>query len=308
MLDRGSLAGHLAALFTILVWGTTFVSTKVLLAAFSPIDILVFRFTIGFIALILVYPKRLRISDKRQELLFMAAGLAGVTLYFLLENIALTYTYASNVGVIITMAPFFTAFFARFFLAEEDFKVNFMIGFIAALSGVFLISFNATTVLQLNPKGDVLALVAAGLWAIYVVLTKKISALGYHTIQTTRRIFFYGILFMIPLLPFFGFSWNLARFSQPIYLINMLFLGVFASAVCFVTWNLAVKRLGATKTSVYIYLVPVITVVTAVMVLGEKMTLVSVVGILLTILGLLISEKRKLFWKKEGQITEDKQN
>ncbi|AFA47218.1 hypothetical protein Awo_c04170 [Acetobacterium woodii DSM 1030] len=88
----------------------------------------------------------------------------------------------------------------------------------------------------------------------------------------------------------------------------MLFLGVFASAVCFVTWNLAVKRLGATKTSVYIYLVPVITVVTAVMVLGEKMTLVSVVGILLTILGLLISEKRKLFWKKEGQITEDKQN
>lgn len=308
MLARDNLVGHLSALFTILVWGTTFVSTKILLVAFSPIDILVFRFTIGFIALTLVYPKRLRISDKRQEFLFMAAGLAGVTLYFLLENIALTYTYASNVGVIITMAPFFTAIFAHFLLAEENLKVHFVIGFIAALIGVFLISFNGTTVLQLNPKGDFFALVAASLWAIYVVLTKKISALGYHTIQTTRRIFFYGILFMIPLLPFFGFSWNLGRFSQPIYLINLFFLGLFASAVCFVTWNLAVKRLGATKTSVYIYLVPVITVVTSVIVLGEKMTLMSVTGILLTLLGLLISEKRKFFWKKEDQITEYKQN
>lgn len=303
MIDQNNLTGHFAAAFTILVWGTTFASTKILLAVFTPIEILVFRFTIGFIALSLVYPKRLRISRRHEEVLFMGAGLCGVTLYFLLENIALTYTYTSNVGVIISIAPFFTAILAHFFLAGEKLSANFFVGFMAAIMGIFLISFNGTMVLQLNPLGDLLAILAALVWAIYSVLTKKISAFGYHTIQTTRRIFFYGLLFMIPTLPFFNFHWQLAPFYQPVYLLNLLFLGLLASAVCFVTWNLAVKRLGATKTSVYIYLVPVITVVTSVIVLNEKVTWMAVLGTMMTLFGLLISEKRMPFGKKQNDKT-----
>lgn len=99
-------AGHLAALFTVLIWGTTFISTKVLLADFQPAEILFFRFALGFAALLLVCPRRLELNDPRQELLFAAAGLCGICLYYLLENIALTYTMASNVGVIISVAPF----------------------------------------------------------------------------------------------------------------------------------------------------------------------------------------------------------
>lgn len=298
MINQDNLTGHLAAVFSILVWGTTFASTKILLTAFTPIEILVFRFTIGFVALSLVYPKRLPFSRRHEEILFMGAGLCGVTLYFLLENIALTYTYAANVGVIISIAPFFTAMLAHLFLAGEKLSANFFIGFVAAIMGIFLISFNGTTVLQLNPIGDLLAVLAALVWAIYSVLTKKISAFGYHTIQTTRRIFFYGLLFMIPTLPFFDFQWQAAPIYQPIYLLNLLFLGLLASAVCFVTWSLAVKRLGATKTSVYIYMVPVITVVTSVIVLNEKITGVAVLGTALTLFGLVISEKRISFKKK----------
>lgn len=99
-------AGHLAALVTILIWGTTFISTKVLLQDFQPIEILFFRFVLGLIALFLVYPHPLKGTSLRQELTFAAAGLSGVCLYYLLENIALTYTMASNVGVIISVAPF----------------------------------------------------------------------------------------------------------------------------------------------------------------------------------------------------------
>ncbi|MCB4339022.1 putative inner membrane transporter YhbE [Bacillus subtilis] len=95
-------SGHIAAIVTILIWGTTFISTKVLLADFSPMEILFYRFLMGFIALILVRPNMIPFRNWRQELLFAGAGLFGVTLYFLLENIALTYTYASNVGMIVT--------------------------------------------------------------------------------------------------------------------------------------------------------------------------------------------------------------
>ena len=100
-------SGHLAALLTIFIWGTTFISTKILLTDFKPIEILFFRFLIGLFILILIYPKRLRKTTKKQELTFALTGLCGVTLYYLLENIALTYSMASNIGVIISIAPFF---------------------------------------------------------------------------------------------------------------------------------------------------------------------------------------------------------
>ena len=101
-------AGHLAALFTIIIWGTTFISTKVLLTDFKPVEILFFRFVMGFAALFLVCPHRMKGVERKQELTFVLAGLCGICLYYLLENIALTYTMASNVGVIISVAPFFT--------------------------------------------------------------------------------------------------------------------------------------------------------------------------------------------------------
>ncbi len=292
MSEEQRLSGHLAAAFTIFIWGITFVSTKILLTAFSPIEILVLRFVLGYLALTLVYPRRLGRRRWSEELLMMGAGLCGVTLYFLLENIALSYSYASNVGVIISIAPFFTAILAHLFLDGEKLRLNFFIGFIAAIVGIFLISFNGITVLKLNPIGDLLAVLAAAVWAIYSVLTRKISALGYHTIQTTRRIFFYGLLLMLPTLPFFKVDWSLAPLSQPVYLANLLFLGLLASALCFVTWSLAVAWLGATKTAVYIYLVPVITVASSVLVLQERLTGMAVMGSALTLLGLVISEKQ----------------
>ena len=118
-MKRENAAGHLAALLTVVIWGTTFISTKVLLRDFEPVEILFIRFVMGFAALELVNPRRLRGTTARQEGLFAAAGLCGVCLYYLLENIALTYTMASNVGVIISVAPFFTALLSRLFLRQE---------------------------------------------------------------------------------------------------------------------------------------------------------------------------------------------
>lgn len=287
------VVGHVAAFVTILIWGTTFISTKVLLRVFSPIEILFIRFLIGYATLWCVSPRRLKLKDWRQELYFGAAGLCGVTLYYLFENIALTYTLASNVGVIISAAPFFTVICSCLLLHERRPGGRFFVGFLIAMTGIGLISFGSDASLQLNPLGDVLALVAAVIWAVYSTITKKLSEFGYGTVQTTRRTFFYGLVFMIPVLFLMDFHVSLEMFSDGKMVLNLLFLGLGASALCFVTWNLAVKILGAVKTTVYIYMVPVITTVTSVIILHERITLPVVCGIVLTLVGLFMSEDRR---------------
>ncbi len=294
MTDKKNTAGHLSALITILIWGTTFVSTKVLLKDFMPIEILFFRFIIGYITLLLVYPHHVKMLNLKQELYFVVAGLLGVTLYFLLENIALTYTLASNVGVIISIAPFFTAIFAHMFLDHEKLTLRFFIGFIVATLGIILVSFNGDFVLKLNPLGDILAVIAAIVWAVYSVLMRKISGFQYNTIGSTRKVFFYGLFFMIPVIFMFKFKLGLDRFTSAAYLLNILYLGFGASALCFVTWNWSVKILGVVKTSVYIYLVPVITVVSSAVLLHENITWIAMVGIILTLAGLFISEGKQI--------------
>lgn len=288
-----TIHGHIAAFLTILIWGTTFISTKVLLISFEPVEILFIRFMIGYFALWCVCPRRLKVRRRKQEWYFAAAGLCGVTLYYLFENIALTYTLASNVGVIISIAPFFSVIFSCLFLHDRRPNIRFFAGFLIALAGIFLISFGGEKNLQLNPVGDLLAVIAAMIWAAFSTITKKISGFGYNTIQTTRRTFFYGLIFMLPALLLMDFHMELQQFASLKNLLNLLFLGFGASALCFVTWNLAVKILGSVKTSVYIYMVPVITAVTSALILHEKLTRTIISGIVLTLIGLFLSEDRK---------------
>ncbi len=300
-MESKKTAGHLAALLTIVIWGTTFISTKILLTDFQPVEILFFRFVMGFLVLWAAFPRRLKTAGCRQELTFAAAGLCGICLYYLLENIALTFTMASNVGVIISVAPFFTAILAHLFMkSEEKLRVRFFAGFIVAMAGIILISFNGAE-LRLNPMGDLLAVIAALVWACYSILTRKIGSFGYPVILSTRRTFFYGILFMIPALFFWDFHLELSRFADMADLFNILYLGLGASALCFVTWNFAVKELGAVKTSVYIYMVPVITVATSVLILHEPLTLLAGIGTVLTLTGLFLSEHKTGRKNKNGR-------
>ena len=153
--------GHMAAIFTILLWGTTFISTKILLRDFAPAEILIIRFVMGLIALVIACPKPIRGTTLRQELTFAGAGLSGITLYYLLENIALTHTTASNVSVIASVAPFFTVLLSyAVSRGKEKLRVMYFVGFAIAMTGICMLSFS-TTKFQAEPLGDLLALIAA---------------------------------------------------------------------------------------------------------------------------------------------------
>lgn len=284
--------GHLAAIFTVAIWSTTYISTKILLGSFHPVEIMVYRFAIGFLALLVIGHGSMPLKKKRHELLFALAGLCGITFYFTLQNIALTYTYASNACVVISTAPIFTALLSRILMGRETrLSVNFFIGFAVAIIGILLISFNGAR-MELNPLGDLLNVCAAIIWGFYSVITRKISNLGYHTMRSTRKIFFYGLLFMIPIVLWMDIDFSFAALAVPENILHLLYLGIGASAVCFFTWNHAIRVLGAVKTSVYIYLEPAITVVTSMLILGEHITYLAVIGTVLTMTGLILSERR----------------
>lgn len=282
--------GHLLALFSILIWGTTFICTKVLLRDFRPPEILFIRESLAILALTVARPKRLRLKDPRHHLLFAGAGLCGVTLYSLLEYWALTFTYAANCSIIVSTAPFFVAIAMRWFFKSERFGLSFFVGFGVAMAGIGMLSLSGQA-LHINPLGDLLCLLAAISWAGYSVLVKKIEAQGYDTLLVTRRIFMMGMLWLLPLLPFLGFAPNWAALAKPVNLLNFLFLGLGASALCYVTWNTAVKLLGAVKTSVYIYLNPVITLLAAWLFLQDPILPMAVLGAALALAGLVISQR-----------------
>lgn len=280
--------GHLSASFTVIIWALTFISTKVLLELFLPIEILFVRFLIGFLVLTIVSRKFLPFKSWREERYYIVAGLFGVFLYYYLENVALTYTLAMNVGIIGSVIPFMTALISRFVLKQGMIPRVFILGFICSMIGISLISLSGT--LNVNPIGDGLALVATICWASYSLIVKKISEFGYGTIATTQRIFFYGLLFMLPVLVITLDKFDFSRFLQVESLGNLLFLGIGASALCFVTWNFSVKNLGAVRAAVYIYTIPMLTTIASVLILGERLTLKTFIGILLTLTGLLLSE------------------
>ncbi len=287
------IRGHLVALGTVFVWGLTFVSTKVLLTDYSPLEVLFFRFVLGYFTLVLFYPRMLPIRSFKEERLFMGAGFCGVTLYFLLENIALNYTLASNVGIIVAIAPFCTALLAQVMLrgfTQEQLSWTFFMGFVVAMSGIGLIIFNGAVHLELNPVGDLLAAGAALTWAFYSIFMRMIGELRYNMALCTRRVFFYGVSFMLPVVYWQGVHFDMDVFLRPVNVCNFLFLAVIASSLCFATWSWSVKVLGAVKASAYIYLVPVVAVFAASFILQENITPLAMLGTALTLAGLIISE------------------
>lgn len=302
------LFGYLLATVTVIIWGITFVCTKSLLQDFSALEILFFRFIIAYIGLWIMNPKSEKIA-KKDNLLFCFAGLSGVVLYQFSENIAINFTTASNVSVIVSICPLFTAIIAQIFLKEKHITPFFILGFIISIIGVFFVSLNGNIQLKINPKGDLLALFAGICWGFYSLFVSMINKKEYNLICSTRRIFFFAVIFMIPLMIIgnnishitansdlinsmnvnLNFSENIQRFKSFLNVGNLLFLGLLASGFCFSAWNKACKLVGTVKISFGIYLIPVVTIIFAFFTLHEKISFMGLLGAILTITGLFIS-------------------
>lgn len=282
--------GHLAALTTETLWGLTFLSAKILLPFFSPPVILLIRLILASLAFALFFPRRPVKLRFKQELPLILAGLFGICLVPLMQNIALQYTSSANVGIIVSLAPCLAALLEK--LSEPQsprLGPAFFIGFGLALCGVWLISFNGAEA-TLHLTGDLLALLSALVWALYTLLVKQTGKTEPDVMGQTGRLMGYGLLFTLPTL-FLGAKADFNALFKPEILAHLLFLGLGASALCFALFNFAIKAIGVVKTSAYIYVAPVVTVLASVLFLGEGINMRGILGILLALAGLAVSNR-----------------
>ena len=278
------------ALAAVVLWGTTFVSTKTLLGhGLTPADIMFYRFLQAYIIMWFFSPHFHWPKNLKDELLFIGAGICGGSLYFLTENSALKLTLASNVALLVGTAPILTVLLSRFLLKTGRLRHNLIIGSLVALFGVACVVYNGSVILQIHPVGDLLSLTAAVTWALYNIFLKKLDG-KYDTLYITRKIFFYGVLTLSPVFLIHPLTTDIALLTQPAVLGNLLFLGLVASLFCYVIWNRAVKQLGTIATSNYIYIVPLVTMLSSALILKEQITPMALTGAVLILGGVYVAE------------------
>lgn len=290
---ENTLLYHLVAFVTVAIWGTTFVSTKVLmLNGLSPAQIFTLRFGIAYLLMLCFNHTHFRCNTWRDEGLMALLGITGGSLYFLSENEALNYTTTTNTSLIVCSCPLFATLFVRLAYRNTA-RINAlqMAGSLLAFAGMVIVVLNGRLVLHLSPLGDTLALTACMCWAVYSLLMKKASE-KYDAAFITRKVFFYGVLTILPyylIVP----GWPPASvFIKPTVIGNLLFLSCLASMICFLTWNWCIARLGAVKATNWVYFNPITTIIFASWVLNEPITPFFLAGAACILAGMYMADKK----------------
>lgn len=292
MKDKKILLYHLLALLIVCIWGTTFVSSKVLITnGLRPIDVFVYRFLLAYVGIWLVAPRKLFCNSLKDEVFAMLLGVTGGSVYFLTENTALQISTVTNVSLIVCTTPILTSILLSIGNPDERLNRRQKIGSIVAFVGMVLVVLNGKFALQLSPVGDLLSFIAALSWAFYSLFTKRLTA-KYSNLFVIRKVFFYGLLTVLPVLFFTGLKFDADILLQNKVLFNLLFLGIVASMLCYYFWNVVMKKVGVVKTSNYIYLNPVVAIITASVLINEQITVFALVGMGLILIGMYNAEKR----------------
>ncbi len=283
---------HLVAFATVAIWGCTFVSTKVLmLNGLSPAQIFTLRFLIAYMMMLAVYHSRLWADSWRDELKMMLLGISGGSLYFLSENEAMNFTSTTNTSLIVCSCPLFATLLVRLVYRSTT-RISMMQlgGSLLAFAGMVIVVLNGRFVLHLSPLGDALAFTACLSWSVYSLLMKWVSA-KYGAAFITRKVFFYGVLTILPYYIFYPTLPTAAVLTKPVVVGNLAFLGCLASMICFLTWNWCISKLGAVKATNWVYFNPITTMIFASWVLGEKITPYFLAGATCILLGMFVADR-----------------
>ena len=294
---------HLVAFVVVAIWGSTFVFTKMLLqAGLTPAQIFTLRFIIAYFLLacwdVLMHSSSFRLfcSSLKDELLMVTLGITGGSVYFLAENAAMLYTTATNTSLIVCSCPLFAMLLiALFYRQSEPVSRVQVVGSLLAFLGMAVVVLNGRIVLHLSPLGDMLAFGACLCWAVYSILMKPVLE-RYSTVFITRKVFFYGLLTMIPYYllrpeeadPSFFQTFNFS------ILFNIFFLGIIASLICFLVWNWVIRQLGTVVATNWVYFNPLTTIVFAWWILNEQITLWFLLGTVFILLGMFLADRKKI--------------
>lgn len=281
---------HVIAILVIIAWGASFPCTRLLLdAGISPTEIFVYRSAIAYLGLLVFSRFKVSLWGWKDEALAVLCGLTGGALYFVLQNIALKLTLLSDVVIVIAVNPLLTTILAAIFLKDEHFSLKVLLGSMVAFAGVAVVTFRDGFVWGNGLLGNILAFLAALSWACYCIILKRVQ--GRHsTLSITRKVMIYGTLCALPVMLFEPVT-PISILLRTDVLLNMLFLALICSMAAFFIWNLVIKKIGAIRSSNYLYLDPIVSIIMGAIVLNEKVGLVAVIGCALVLLGVILVEK-----------------
>lgn len=279
---------YLEALFAVIVWGASFIATKVALRDVSPVTVVWLRFSMGVIILgiAVAMRKQFEFLHRKEWLYFALLGFLGITFHQWLQSNGLQTSEAGTTAWIVSTTPVFMALLGWIILREKLAWIK-ILGILLAFIGVLLVVYDgnlaAISLRSFGKPGDVLILISAVNWAVFSVLSRR----GLRTHPATLMmlyVMFFGWLFTS--LAFFA--------TQDIAEVNQLttggwlavtFLGLFCSGLAYIAWYDALKALSTAQTGVFLYIEPLVAVVVAFFILKEPITLASTIGGGIIILG-----------------------
>ncbi|MGB9552975.1 MAG: DMT family transporter [bacterium] len=288
MKNRTTLLSHFLMILTVLFWGNAFVGIKIALRDMTPLELTVLRFFLAslfFLIAVLLNFRRLPFPEKREFLRLVLLGLLGGVIYHVFLNFGEQYIPAGTASLIIGSSPIFTAILASVFL-KEKLNITGISGVIVAFLGLFLVSWKGSG--EELGVGSILGLLAvlgsSFSWALYPIFAKGIvSQKG--SLFVSAYLQFFAFLILIPF-SLKSFE-RIGSFSITSW-IAVFFLAFFCTFLGYIFYNRALGSLGATVSSTYIYLVPVVALIFSWILLGESLNFLGVVGALLVILGVFL--------------------
>ncbi len=293
---------YLKLFFSALFWGSSAVVGKLLFESLLPSQVIFLRFFIAFLLLgiFIVFIRKQSISLSIFEHFKLALlGLIGVTVCYIFYIKGLFFSSALNAGLIEATIPLVTLFLAVI-LKEEKFNLLSALGFIIAYIGVVIIvtQLNLNLIKTLNFNiGDIYLLVSTLAFGVYNILIKKINFSNINQNQKLFYIFFYGSIFLLPWLyndsQSNKLNWSLSMLE--IFFVLVLSLG--ASVLAYMFFNEGIEKIGASRASSFINLVPIITIIFAIFFLREIPNKSQIIGAIIILLGVYIAQKPKYFQK-----------
>lgn len=288
-------AAVVKASLAVIIWGASFVATKIAVQEISP-DLVVFlRFGMGVIILgALVWQrKQLKLPEKIDWLYFMLLGFLGITFHQWLQSTGLVTAQAVTTGWIVASMPVFMVVLSWIFLKERLTWWQ-IAGIFLAAFGVLLIitrgSFGSLFSGHFGTIGDLLILISAPNWAVFSILSKR-GLNKYPAGQMMFYIMIFGWIFSSLLLINSGDFDQLHNISLSGWL-AISFLGIFCSGVAYIFWYDALQTLTVSETGVFLYLEPLVTVVVAFLFLSEKLFLSGLFGGVIILLGVWMVNRR----------------
>jgi len=289
---------YFSVILAMIFWGFTFVAFKFANESFRPITIVILRlfvsifFLFGFAILF----KRLTRIKKKDQKWFLLLALLEPFFYFLGEAYGLTMVTATVGSVIISTIPLFVPF-AAYFLFRERLTLMNRIGLVISFGGVLMVILTKSQGLVAEPKGILLMFVAVFSAVGYTMVVKKLAD-DYNPITITAYQSLYGLIMFVPLFLIFELPDIGLRSASTSSLLAVTYLGVFGSGICFILITIGIRELGAARANVFGNLIPVVTAILSFLLLKESMPIFKILGILVAIVGLLMSQVSGIGKKK----------